>query len=90
MQDYSVVAGTSMEDVADYIGQNLQVKDVNRRKLEVSFTGTQGKIGYCWLDTVGNTETVGDYTVSVKYRNDDGTDTVVATLSLHVVDALPV
>ena len=90
MQDYSVLSGTSMEDVAEYISQSLRVRDVNRRKTEVSFTGTQGKIGYCWVDIQGDTDTLGVYTVSVKYRNDDGTDTVITTLSLHVVDTLPI
>lgn len=89
MQEYSVQTGTSMEDVVEFVGQNLKVMDVNRRNLKVSCSGMEPHIGYYWLDTDADTATVGDYTVSVKYRNDDGTDTVVATLRLHVVDALP-
>ena len=87
--DYEVLRATNADLVASYIADKLTVKDTSRRNLPIPCSGTAAKVGYYWLDmsaykalgTAGTT-----CTVAVKYRNDNGTDTTIGTVTINIVD----
>ena len=84
MQDYYVPLNTSSEDVLEYIQSNIVVKDTGLYGCVIPSSGTEGRIAYYWLDAEFDTATASEGTVTIKYRNDDGTDTVVGTLNIHI------
>ena len=84
MQDYYVPLNTSAEDVLAYIQSNIVVTDTGLYGCVIPSSGTEGRIAYYWLDTDFDTTTASEGTVTIKYRNDDGTDTVVGTLNIHI------
>lgn len=84
MQDCYVPLGTAKDEVLDYILSQIQVTDVNRQACVIPCSGTTGKIAHFWLDADFDTETASEGTVTVKYRNDDATDTVIATIHIDV------
>lgn len=84
MQEYTAPVGADANSIVNYIAGKLAVTDIGRNGLEVSCSGTTGKIGYYWLDGNFTTSTAGDKTITIKYRNDDATDTVIGTVTLHV------
>jgi hypothetical protein len=80
---FDVLKNTSMTSVADYIPNYLTVTD--SQGLTIACSGTSAKTGYYWLDLSGYNG-VNDCTAAVKYRNDDGTDTLLTTLTIKMQD----
>ncbi len=80
---YYVMQGESAESILAKIQENITLEDTYK----VTSSGTTAKVGYYWLSTeMTGTPEAGDYTVTVNYRNDNGTDTVVDTISVTVQD----
>lgn len=84
MQDCYVPLGTSEKDVLDYILSEIKVTDAGRNACAIPCSGTSAQIAHYWLDTDFDTGTASQGTVTVKYRNDDATDIVIATISIDV------
>ena len=84
-KDFYFLSNQTNAQALDYISRNIRVEDAGLWDMEVRCSGNAPKIGCYWLD--------GQYaggTVSVKYRNDDGTDTVLGTVNTHTVEEIPV
>lgn len=82
---YYVMQGESAESILAKIQENITLEDTNG--YTVLSNGRTDKVGYYWLDTtMKDTPEAEKYTVTVKYRNDNGTDTVVDTISVTVQD----
>lgn len=84
MQDYYVPLNTPAEDVLAYIQSNVVVTDTGLYGCVIPSSGTEGRIAYYWLDADFDTSADSEGTVSIKYRNDNGTDTVIGTLNVHI------
>lgn len=91
-QEYTVLTSVSQEDIASRIMDGITVMDTSRRNTPIPGNGTTPKVGEYWLRFPDNytAGTVGDYLVTINYRNDDGTDTVVGTVVVHVVKEIAV
>lgn len=87
-QDYEVLMGTGKKDVINSIAHSFSVIDSSARNRAIPCSGTTAKVGYYWLDGTIKTNSVSSYTLTVKYRNDDGTDSVVCTLNIDVVKSI--
>ena len=91
-KQFEIVKGTPLDDpdgdVYSHIAYKLHVQDTSRNGMEIPCSGATPKIGYYWLDTDVNTSVCGNYTATLKFRNDDATDTVIGTVQLTVVDQL--
>ena len=89
--DYEVLRNTDSKLVANYIAAALTVKDTSNHNLEIPCSGTEGVVGHYWLDMTAYknlSATATSCTATVKYRNDDGTDTVIGTVNINVVDSM--
>ncbi len=93
--EYTMLKGTSITKMATYISNYFTVKDQNRNGIKVPCSATTAQIGYYWIDyknTVNTANaaldknTTGTYSVPLYYRNDNGTDTLICTLTVNVVD----
>jgi hypothetical protein len=88
---FNVEKGTTTQELVEYIQQNIVVKNSNsRHKLAIPGSGTDAKVGYYWLKFDNPFDSTSDgynaYTVTVKYRNDDGTDTDITNLTVNVIE----
>ncbi|MBQ9762505.1 MAG: hypothetical protein IJV82_05445 [Oscillospiraceae bacterium] len=81
---FDTIVGMDSEELIGSINYQLTVKDTYRRDIEIPCSGTTPKTGYYWLDGDFSTDTAGSSRILVKYRNDDGTDTEITTLTLNV------
>lgn len=84
MLDCYVPLGTPAADVMDYILSEITVTDAGRNACVIPCSGTTAQIGHYWLDADFDTDTASQGTVTVKYRNDDATDIVIATITIDV------
>ena len=84
MQDYYVPVKTAGEDVLAYIQSNIAVTDTGLYGCVIPCSGTEGRIAHYWLDADFDTGFKSEGTVDIKYRNDDGTDTVIGTVNIHI------
>jgi len=94
-QKYDVVAGTSKEQVLEAIAENITVMNVTNNNLHIPCSGEEGKVGYYNLKfnrefDASDDRAQSDYVVTINYRNDDGTDTFVGSLEVHVHDELAI
>lgn len=80
---YQVLRGTAAADLIAVINQNFKVIDTSVRNQQIPCSGSTAKTGYYWLD-MSDYDGTKDCTVTVKYRNDNGTDSVIATLDISV------
>lgn len=87
-QNYEVLAGTSKKNLINTIANTFSVIDTSARNGAIPCNGTSAKVGYYWLDGTINNNSVSSYTLTVKYRNDDGTDSVICTLNIAVVESI--
>ena len=87
-QTYYATVDTEEAELTDAIAYQLTVQDTSRRTRVIPCSGQTPKVGYYWLDGDFSTASVRQSTITVKYRNDDGTDTEITTLTLYVVDEL--
>lgn len=88
--DYEVLRNTDADLVATYIASALTVKDTSTN-LEVPCSGANGVVGHYWLDMSAYenlSATATSCTATVKYRNDNGTDTTIGTVNINVVDSM--
>ncbi len=86
---FNVLEDTDGATVLNRISDKIVVSDVSNNYIHIPCSGTQGKIGYFWIkfesDFVSSSKrTTDDYKVGVYYRNDDGTDTKVGEVNVHV------
>lgn len=87
-QNYEVLKGTSNTDVSNSIASTFSVMDSSARSRAIPCSGTTAKVGYYWLDGTINTSSVSTSKLTLKYRNDDGTDSKICTISIKVLDSL--
>ncbi len=94
-QNYDVVAGTSKEQVIESIMDNITVMNTTNKNLTIPCSGDIGRVGYYWLDFTSEYDSSAErakssYNVNIKYRNDDGSDTIVGAVSVDVHDELAI
>ncbi len=94
-QTYDVLAGTTKEQVLGTIAQNITVMNITNKNMTIPFSGDTGKVGYYYIDFSADFDssaqrTQSSYNAVIKYRNDDGTDTVVGSLSVRVHDEIAI
>lgn len=76
------------QELIDAISYQLTVRDTYRRNLEIPCTGTTPMVGYYWLDGDLDLSAAKHSAIQVKYRNDDGTDTLITTLDIYVAEQI--
>ncbi len=79
--NYTVTAGMEQSAVLEELASQLSLVDNYRRKTPIPYRATPTP-GFYWLDTTYDLQSTGSCPVYVKYRNDDGTDTLLVTLNL--------
>lgn len=87
-QTYYTALGTGKASIVDTISYQLNVRDSFRHGISIPCSGTTPKVGYYWLDGDFDTSEARQSTITVKYRNDDGSDTTITELTLHVLGEL--
>ncbi|MBQ5712453.1 MAG: hypothetical protein IIV61_07575, partial [Oscillospiraceae bacterium] len=85
---YEVLKDTSKSDIVNDIAATFQVIDSSARNRPIPCSGTKAKVGYYWLDGTVSASSVTTSTITLKYRDDDGTDAVICTITLDVQDRL--
>jgi hypothetical protein len=89
-QTFNVKRGTTLDQALYLIQENVALKDTTRWSMHVPCSGTTPKVGYYYMtidkkfDSSENGEET--YTVTLKYYNDDHTDTQIATVTINVVN----
>lgn len=94
-QNYDVVAGAAKEQVLESIAENITVMNTTYKNLHIPCSGDAGKVGYYWLEFNKDFDSSAqraqsNYMVTINYRNDDGSDTVVGAVSVCVHDEIAV
>lgn len=80
---YQVLQGTAEADLIAVINQNFHVIDSSVRNQEIACSGSTPMTGYYWLD-MSTYDGTKDCKIAVKYRNDNGTDSVITNLTISV------
>ena len=91
-KQFNVVQGMPLSDpdgdFYTHLAYKITVKDTSRAGMEIPCSGAAPKIGYYWIDTDVNTSVCGTYTATLKFRNDDASDTVIGDIKIVVQDQL--
>lgn len=87
MRDFYFLANHTNEEAMAFIARNIRVTDTDCRNTSVGCSGTVPKIGCYWLD--GQYDSATDSVITIKYHNDNGTDTVIGTVNAHIVQEVP-
>ena len=94
-QNYHVLEGTSQEELVNYIADSIKIVDTTQNDMQVAFSGTESKIGRCWLSFDNEFDSSADrahsdYVVKINYCNDNGLSTVIGALSVTVHEKMTI